>query len=95
MVISAASKVHNANAVGGFTVVPCWRHHTGYSTVHELCPNEKYHLGAEEGFINHRGDFLTREEAYDHALECGQIPAELRHLKAQRAETALFSEDLY
>ena len=58
-------------------------------------PEEKRHIGAEEGFINHRGEFLTRDEAYNHAIECGQIPAELRHLKAQRNETALFSEDLY
>lgn len=76
-------------------MLPRWRHHMGYATLHELRPDDKLHIGAEEGFINHRGDFLSREEAYNHAIECGQIPAELRHVKAERHEDSLFGEDLY
>lgn len=95
MVLTAAIRVHNENAPGGFTIIPCWRHHMGYAILHELCPDRGMHIGAEEGFIDCRGDFLTREQAFQHALECGQIPAELRHLKSQRGEDRLFSEDLY
>ena len=29
-----------------------------------------------QGFINHKGDFLTREQAFEHAKECGQITEE-------------------
>ena len=95
MIIAAAIRIKNANAAGGFTVIPCWRHHMGYAILHELRPDDKLHIGAEEGFINHRGEFLNRDDAYNHAIECGQIPAELRHLKSERHEEALFSEDLY
>jgi len=27
----------------------------------------------EQGFIDHKNNFLTREEAYEHAKMCGQI----------------------
>ena len=77
------------------TVVPCLRHCGGYSILKDLCPEKKLHLNAVEGFMNHKGDFLTREDAYEEARRCGQIPAELRHLKQERGETMLFSEDLY
>lgn len=94
MVIAAAIRVHNTNAPGGYTVIPCWRHHMGYAVLRELCPGVD-HVGAEEGFIDHRGEFLDRAKAFHHALDCGQLPAELRYLKAQRGEESLYSEDLY
>lgn len=95
MVIVAAIKVKNEKAFGGYTVIPCWRHHLGYSILHELCPETNLNAEAEEGFINHRGEFLNRTDAFHHAMECGQISAELRYIKAQKHEDMLFSEDLY
>lgn len=77
------------------TVVPCLRHAGGYSILKNLCPERKLHLEAVEGFIDNNGNFLTREDAFDEALKCGQLPAELRHLKYERGEKMLFSEDLY
>jgi hypothetical protein len=43
----------------------------------------------EQGFVSDAGEFLTREEAAEHALKCDQI----KWLKFSR--TQLFSEDLY
>ena len=92
MVLVAAVRINGI-------VIPCWRHHCGYGILYDLDAKNKfgdtYREQVEEGFIDHRGDFLTREQAFYHAIECGQIPAELRHLKAQRGEELLYSEDLY
>lgn len=43
----------------------------------------------EQGFVTDEGEFLSREQAAEHALKCGQI-AELKFNR-----TLLFSEDLY
>ena len=48
-----------------------------------------------QGFINHKNEFKTREEAYQEALACGQISAQARHDKKLKNEFELFSEDLY
>jgi hypothetical protein len=45
---------------------------------------------AEQGFVDNRGDFLTREQAFVLARESGQCP----HLPADGV-ACLFSEDLY
>lgn len=98
MIICAAIKVIDQPGLEhGFdaTVIPCWRHSDGYAILHRLCPDKKLHKGAVEGFIDHRGRFLTRKEAFRHAFDCGQLPAELRYLKDNRNENELFSEDLY
>lgn len=46
--------------------------------------------GAEQGFINQRGNFLTREEAHEIATRWGQI---LRRVGSD--SMSLFSENLY
>lgn len=43
----------------------------------------------EQGFVDDKGNFLNREDAAKHALECGQIS------KLKFSATELFSEDLY
>lgn len=78
-----------------YTVVPCLRHSGGYSILKDLCPDKRLHQNAVEGFIDNNGNFLTREEAYEEAAKCGQLPAELRRVKRERGENMLFSEDLY
>lgn len=50
-----------------------------------------------QGFIDHKNNFLTREEAYDHAKMCGQICAKIVY---EREVEGLFgkkliSEDLW
>lgn len=76
-------------------IIPCLRHSNGYSILHALRPDDNLHRGAVEGFMDHNGKFLTRQEAFLHALDCGQLSAEVRNLKGTRNETMLFSEDLY
>jgi hypothetical protein len=41
----------------------------------------------EQGFIDDAGNFLSRSEAYEHAVACGQIVR-------SRNKTSLLSEDL-
>ena len=49
-----------------------------------------------QGFINHKGEFLDRNEAYKHALECGQINQHTRwYREDNKYEENLYSEDLY
>ena len=45
-----------------------------------------------EGFLNHKGEFLDRYEAYAHALMCGQLSDTTLHTKF--LERILFSEDI-
>lgn len=95
MIISAAVKIKHENGINGELVIMCRRHHEAYKVLHTLCPGDMLHVGAQEGFINHRGEFLNRTDALQHALECGQLSAMDRHRKAQNGETKLYSEDLY
>lgn len=48
---------------------------------------------AAEGFLNHKGEFLDRLDAYDHAFMCGQPSVTTLENKAQRREYSLYSED--
>ena len=49
-----------------------------------------------EGFINHKGEFLDRKEAYKHALECGQINSHNEwYREDNQVPNELDSEDLY
>jgi hypothetical protein len=51
---------------------------------------EKYHLKVvEQGFIDTWGDFLTREEAWERAVEYGQI------IRDCGCPGTLYSENLY
>ena len=50
----------------------------------------------EQGFINHRGEFLTRSEAYYHAKECGQICNKIIYEREQNGfGNRMISEDLW
>ena len=48
-----------------------------------------------EGFLNHKGEFLDRYDAFDHALHCGQLSDTTLTCKLERKERILFSEDIY
>lgn len=49
--------------------------------------------GVTQGFINHMGVFITREEAYVEAVDCGQLT--LQAVTEHQGGELLFSEDLY
>lgn len=63
--------------------------HGGVILLHQLkerLPEEAW-KDFTPGFLNHKDEFLTREEAYREALSCGQV-------KSREIEQ-LFSEDLW
>ena len=60
-------------------------------------PKEGY-KEVEQGFINHKGEFLTRSEAYYYAKECGQICEKViseRENPDYGFQDKLISEDLW
>lgn len=52
----------------------------------------------EQGFIDHHNNFLTREEAFDHAKECGQLAERIWYERENGRMIGgknLISEDLW
>lgn len=74
-------------------VVPGYRHGDCWELMSTLgVPAERQEV---EGFINHRGDFLDRFDAFNHAVRCGQLSDTTRTAKVEKGERQLYSEDLY
>lgn len=65
-----------------------------YSAMHDagITPPR---AAAVEGFLDEKGNFYNRYEAYDIAMTNGQMSATARHYKMDKGERELFSEDLY
>lgn len=60
-------------------------------------PKEGY-VTEEEGFIDHHNNFLTREEALEHAYQCGQLSSRIYHDRIDGNMVGgknLISEDLW
>ena len=90
MILCAALRIKNTN-----TVIGCCRHGDGYSALHDLRP-EIGMAQVDEGFINDKGDFLTREEAFEHAFKIGQLSMTAYEHKHEHHELGtLYSEDLW
>jgi hypothetical protein len=49
----------------------------------------------EQGFINHKGEFLNRKEAFQYVYEIGQLSATTRWYHEDNGHEELYSEDLY
>ena len=51
----------------------------------------------EQGFIDHKNNFLTRKEAFEHAKMCGQICANIIYDREEKNVfgTNMISEDLW
>ena len=62
MIVCAALLVDNK------ILVPCYRHSTGFEMLKELT-GKKYleYESIDDGFMNHKGEFLNREDAWKHA----------------------------
>lgn len=70
------------------------RHGHCIQTIKEL--DEKWHKATKiQGFINHKGEFLDRKDAFEHAKECGQLSESTRWYKFDNNQRGLYSEDLY
>ena len=51
----------------------------------------------EQGFIDHKNNFLTRKEAYEHAKMCGQICEKIIYEREEKSAFGknMISEDLW
>lgn len=51
----------------------------------------------EQGFIDHKNNFLARKEAYEHAKMCGQICEKIIYEREEKNPfgTNMISEDLW
>ena len=78
------------------TILPCRRHGDGFGILKDLgyAPKTKYKV-IEQGFIDHKGNFLDRQEAWRHARECGQLSQSTEWYKSDGRDCELYSEDLY
>lgn len=78
------------------TILPCLRHGDGYKILKDLgyAPKTNYKI-LEDGFIDHKGKFLNRKEAFEHAKEIGQCSATQRWYWQDHNQYELYSEDLY
>ena len=92
MIICAAIKVNAA----GSSIVICGHRHLDCIQIKRQLNSNWANAKHIEGFIDHNNHFLDRAEAFQHALECGQIS---QHDKWYREDchdaNELYSEDLY
>lgn len=85
-------------------IIPCHRHCDAFQILKEF----GFYKGSDykelaQGFLNEKGEFLTRVEAYKEAYECHQLSVqalwELDDRMIMNPETAmnhsLYSEDLW
>lgn len=95
MIICAAIKIEHNDNVGNSLepIIICGhRHGDCYKIIKYLDINR---VSEEQGFINHKGEFLTRQEAFEHAKEIGQCNATQRWYWEDHNQDELYSEDLY
>lgn len=95
MIVCAALKIQ-VEGLDHETILPCWRHGNGFMILEDLGyqPKKGYKV-LEQGFINHKGEFLNRKEAFEHIKEIGQCNATQRWYWEDHAQDELYSEDLY
>lgn len=89
MIICAAIKDTRTNAVFGGI-----RHGYIYSAMCDAGITPP-HEAAIEGFLDEKNNFYNRHEAFNIAMNNGQLSASTRQLKRERYENELYSEDLY
>ena len=100
MIICAAIKLIQKELYGEKLSIPkelvvCGHRHSDcFKIIQELGP-QWCHTEKTQGFINHKGEFLNREEAFNHAKEIGQCNATQRWYWQDHNQDELYSEDLY
>ena len=89
MILAAAIKFHIEKT--NKQVILCGHRHCNIFEQLQLLGFEpqKGYKEIEQGFIDDRNNFLTRREAYIHAIKCGQIEFSVIH------SGELYSEDLW
>lgn len=73
-----------------------WKKNSALPNLEQLGfkPREGY-KEIEQGFIDHHNNFLTREEAYEHAKMCGQFCGKIIYERESSFGKKLISEDLW
>ena len=96
MIVCAAIELTMNNVAGTKLVICGLRHANCIQTIKSLDSNWT-NAKRVDGFINHKGEFLDRKEAFKHALECGQINQHAKWYREDNNDTTeeLYSEDLY
>lgn len=69
------------------------RHGDCFKTIRQL--DNKHTQWTVQGFINHRGEFLDRKQAFEHMKEIGQYNETQRYYWEDHNQDELYSEDLY
>ena len=95
MIICAAINITFVNSQNEvINLIVCGhRHGDCYKTIRQL--DNKHTQWTVQGFINHKGEFLDRKEAFEHAKECGQCNETQRYYWEDHNQDELYSEDLY
>ena len=97
MIVCAAIKVTYIDVESGppeekELVVCGHRHCNCFEIIHHL---KVLPILRIQGFMNHKGEFLDRKEAFQHAKEIGQCNATQRWYWDDHNQDELYSEDLY
>lgn len=95
MIVCAAVKVKHIDDTGKDLpdlVVCGHRHCNCFEVIHHLDLNIIERI---QGFINHKGEFLDRKEAFKHFKESGQSNSTQRYYWEDHNQNELYSEDLY
>ena len=102
MIICAAIKlVNDCDNVGlqlenpRELIVCGFRHGDCFKTIAQLQDSWLENTKKIQGFITHKGEFLTRQDAFEHAKEIGQCNATQRWYWEDHNQDELYSEDLY
>ena len=95
MIVCAAIKITNDLNDDESIMICGLRHGDCFKMIKHLEERWKRKRGVIQGFMNHKGEFLDRLEAYKHAIECGQINAHCVWAREDGMPEELYSEDLY
>ena len=68
------------------------RHH---NIIHAITEHGQKAHGGIQGFLDNKGQFLTREEAAKEAVECGQVVEGRANIRHVFDGIRLYSEDLW
>lgn len=92
-------KCAHSSKDGGFVIeqkpicydIPCHRHADAFYIISQLLDRDEIDKPrTEQGFLTHKGEFLDRYDAMQHAIACGQLPPD-----ADKECKELYSEDLW
>lgn len=71
--------------------IPCHRHCDAFYIISQFVARDEIDkTKTEQGFLTEADEFLTRCDAMDEAIKCGQLPPEAKERCAE-----LYSEDLW